>query len=156
MRNVQKLAGGIDTVAVVNALLRQPELWENGKIVLRGKTSEGSYANWLAFDMFPQLRQVIFGLMARIEGELLGDVVLWRVGTGGAAQLHSDEELYVVVLAAGPGAGIKVLGESAILIPGDVLWSLDCEAVNNSSEDLLLLQICASPNAPATYFPEQK
>lgn len=158
MQVMQKIAGGLDTGMVFNALLRQfgecPE-----KLTLRGKTPQGLVENWLHFDMLPQLRPLIFGVMNRIEGEVLGEVELVGIAPGlslQAPELESDEH-YVVALNVGPGVGLGAEGlPPQPLFPGDVWWvsgKLALALHNTSQEVAALLVISARPNAPATYFP---
>ena len=158
MQVIQKIAGGLDTVMVYNSLLRQfgecPE-----KLTLRGKTPQGSVENWLHFDTLPMLRPLIFGVMNRIEGEVLGEVELVGVlaGLDVLAPALPAGEHYVIGLNVSPGVGIGAEGVAPqMLLPGDVWWvsgKLGLTIHNTSQEVAALLVLSAVPNGPATYFP---
>lgn len=145
---MQKIAGGLDVTLAYHTILRQGGLWQDGEIILR--SSEG---NHLAFDMFP-LRPFIFGLMAKIEGEILGDVKLLRINRGEEKGLGPTDKFqrYLLLINVMPGAILIAGAESVMLIPGDALWvigDLALTLTNNSQDDLVVLEILAKPNTPA-------
>lgn len=158
MQLMQKIAGGLDVTMVYNSLLRQfgecPE-----KLTLRGMTAQSLIENWLHFDTLPQLRPIIFGVMSRIEGEMLGEVELVGVPVGVDILFPAlpSGEHYVVGLNVGPGVGIGAEGITPqMLLLGDVWWisgKLGLTIHNSSQEVAALLVLSATPNSPATYLP---
>lgn len=153
MISMQKIASGQDTTMAYNSILRMfgalPSV-----IVLRGTDQEDKIVNYLNFDMLPELRPFVFGVMARILGEELGKVFIESVKPGqklSFAQIQTER--YLVPLNIMPG----VLLNSTMILPGDVWWvngKSEAELINNSTEDFVGLFIEAVPNSPATYLPE--
>ena len=157
MKHLQRLASGMNTVQACHAIARNA-LWEqDAYVVMRGKTSEGNWANWYGFDMFPQLRPFVFGVMGLVEGEALYGVTLWQLKAGqNYVPLREEGQLYFVVLATAPGLLAKIGDELAQMLPGEVWWAdqVPAEIVNNSGDAAIFLQIEIEPNGPATYIPE--
>lgn len=125
MRHFVKIAVGIDTTALCLALARQPGLWnvhpwrtgsptsphrEADDILLRfnplpDNTCQDAREcmDYPAFACLPQARPLVFGLMAQIEGERLGRVMVTRLAPGGRIYPHSDigEQRYDTMLYYG-------------------------------------------------------
>jgi hypothetical protein len=66
------------------------------------------YPAWRAL---PALRPIVFGLMARVEGEMIGGVLITRIPPGGGIEPHTDRgwhvdyyEKFYVALQSEPGA----------------------------------------------------
>lgn len=160
MKYMQKLAAGQDTIMAYNAVMRQGS-WGDAPLALRSRKG-GSIVNWFQFDLFPQLRPFVFGIMARIEGEQLGQVALVRLAPGQGKVLERSElagaHHYLVPLNVAPGMLMAAGDDPQVMLnPGDVWWAHGGTAVvleNNSAEELLLLVVEAVPNAPATEVPE--
>jgi hypothetical protein len=157
MKYLQKLAGGTDTTLALHALLRQPELWIDNTITLRDKV-DGKYVNWFTFDLLPQFRQFIFGLMGRVEGEQLGKVCLFRVTPGISLPVVKDKfDCYFLCINVIPGVSLSVEDEGIMLLAGDAWWSAeDGIFTNNSADDFIFLQLEIAASSPATYVPEPK
>jgi hypothetical protein len=153
MKMWDKIAAGLDVLPGYHAILRQPALWRGNTIPIRAKVN-GKYVNWFTFDMVPQLRVLIFSLMARFEGEELGQVEAIKVPAGEVYKLPpNDFQTYGVALNAWPGCSIN--GEVP-LGSGDAFWIREgAEFQNGSSDELVLLLVALAPNAPATYIPEE-
>lgn len=151
MRAIQKIAFGQDVVLAQNAILRQPVLWEDDKIVLRGQGPEG-IVNWFTFDMLPQLRPFIFGIMGRVEGEELREVWLER---GQEIELAPAEtSVFVMPIAQDYQAQVTVGDEIAPVVPGDVWWLSGIGAKFTSQREMIVLVVKLVQNSPATYAPE--
>ena len=166
MKYLQKLAGGIDTTLVLHAILRQPELWEsvldNFEIYLRTR-EQGKWVNWFTFDLLPQFRQFIFGILTRVEAEQLGTVCLARIPSGKVAHFYevTGLELYFLTVQTFPGVSAQVQDEGIMLLAGDAWWAetekeKGVTFTNNSADDFVVLLIWATPSSPATYVPEPK
>ena len=158
MNYLMKLAGGQDVLPAYHALMRMPELWVKDRVVLRAPGAAPECENWFQFDMLPQFRQFIFGIMARIEGEVLGPVELLRVDMGQEVFLDSVKwQRYLLTVNCMPGTVLSVGTDSTMLLPGDVWWSdggQTAKLVNNSQDHFVALSVCARPNGPATFMPE--
>ena len=156
MFSLQKLAGGMDVIPAHNALLRQPELWENSSITLRDLAPNGEMVNWYSFDLLPQLRPFVFGVMGKVEGEYLGKVAVYRLACGEKKDFTPRvEQTYLVSLHAVPGVSISAGQDAVMLLSGDVWWVDHSPAsiINNSADDFIFLVIHAKPSGPATYAP---
>lgn len=117
MRNFQRLSYGNNFEPLLNAVLRQPELWNYAKvrtwheqsahrvvddIVLRYNMfaagedfvekvcSETFVVDYPAMDLLVQARPIIFSLMTMVEGEHLGRVFVSRMAPGIMIPPHSD------------------------------------------------------------------
>jgi len=181
LKNLLKIAQGIDVTPLVLALQRQPNLWNrhstrkdyeesphkgSSDIWLRyndiKKYADGDfstfgdehesifYPEWYAL---PQVRQIVFGLMARVEGTRLGGVLITKIPPGGKIAPHVDESWHAkyyntklyVVLQSNPQCLNRVEDDLVAMAPGDV-WYFDNtkehEVVNDGQDDRMTLIVC--------------
>lgn len=97
------------------------------------------------FKMLPEARPLIFGLMASVQGERLGRVLINKLRPGGCVYPHRDTEAHAkywdrhhIVLQSSPGVSFRAGTESVYMAPGDVWWfdnSEEHEVINNSADD---------------------
>lgn len=119
MKFFHRLGEGNDFTGLLNAVMRQPELWNQNS--LRTKTPNSPHAeaediilrftpflesdpgsimerieceNTPAFLALPQSRVLIFNLMHLVEGEQLGRVMITKLAPGHSIHLHKDEGGY--------------------------------------------------------------
>jgi hypothetical protein len=169
MKNFQLIARGIDTSVLYNAIMRQPELWDvNTLRTTHPQTPHKAVSDiWLRFNeisssekfnidehesvnypanfALPQARPLIFGLMARVEGERLGRVLITKLAPGGRIDPHVDGgahaeyyDRYHIVISAGPGSLFRAGDEQVQMLTGEVWWfdnSKEHEVINNSADD---------------------
>lgn len=111
MNNFIHIASGIDVFPLLLALHQQPDLWDQvpvrtqtpgsphahaHDILLHFQPLDGSVSDpreciWYeAAARLPQIRPLVYGVMARIEGERLGRVMLARLEPGHNIPAHSD------------------------------------------------------------------
>jgi len=109
LKNFHLLGQGVDVAPLLNAVLRQPDLWNQNTlrtthpqtphkqvddIWLRFNRlpeagqehqviDDHESINYPAFARLPQARPLVFGLMARVDGERLGRVLITRMTPGG-------------------------------------------------------------------------
>jgi len=93
----------------------------------------------------PAARPLIFGLMARVEGERLGRVMINKLRPGGRIYPHADTpahaeywDRYHLVLQSGPGCNFRCGDEMVNMQTGGVYWfqnAIEHEVINNSSDD---------------------
>ncbi|MBB3010622.1 aspartyl/asparaginyl beta-hydroxylase domain-containing protein [Cupriavidus alkaliphilus] len=176
MRNFVKIAEGVDVVPLLVAVARQPHLWnentlrtkhpgtahaEVDDILLRfNEIPEGrekrvindtECVNYPALAALPQARPLIFGLMAKLEGERLGRCMITRLRPGGRIYPHKDmgapatyyERFHVVLLSA-PGCIFQTGEEQVHMRTGEVYWfdnTQEHQVFNNSAEDRVHLII---------------
>lgn len=107
------------------------------------------YPAWRAL---PSLRPLIFNLMALVEGEHLGGVLITRIPHGCGIDPHVDRSWHVdfydkfyVSLQSAPGAVLCCGGEELNPVPGEC-WRFDNRLEhwvrNTSGQDRMTLIIC--------------
>lgn len=182
MNNLLRVAQGVDVVPLLLALQRQPELWNQNPVRKDQKGSPHAAMSdiWLRYNdetlfkesanyskfadshesvfypawyALPQVRPIVMGLMARVEGVRLGGVMITKIPPGGAILPHADKgwhaeyyntKLYVV-LQSNPFCVNRVEKDSAAMAPGEV-WYFDNlkehEVINSGLDDRITLIIC--------------
>lgn len=168
MNNFQCLAANVDTIPLLNAIMRDPALWnqntlrtthpgtahaEVDDIWLRFNETDEPEAvvddkesvNYPAWWALPQARPLIFNLMARVEGERLGRVLITRVRPGGKITPHVDGgapatyyDRFHIVLNSAPGCLFRAGDETVNMGTGQVWWfdnAKEHEVINNSVDD---------------------
>lgn len=174
MRNFNLISFNLDVLPLLNAVGRNEHLWnqntlrttheltphkEVSDIWLRfndlvpyqesGEAAkildEHESINYPALADLPQARPLIFGLMARVEGERLGRVLITRVAPGGKIAPHVDGgshaayyDRYHIVLQGLPGSIFRCGTETVQMQTGECWWfqnALEHEVVNNSADD---------------------
>lgn len=172
MQNFQKIGSGLDVVPALNAIMRQPDLWNADKlrttfpdsphrevddiwirfneITDKHKIIDDCEAiNYEAFFLLPQIRGLVFGLMAYVEGERLGRVLITRLKPGGRIYPHADEgapatyyDRFHIVLNGLPGSIFRIEDEQVRMATGETWWvnnRLEHEVINNSADDRIHL-----------------
>lgn len=182
MNNLVKIAAGLDVAPLLLAIARQPNLWDRHRIRkdVPGTPHADMSDIWLRYNdekpfkesgdyskfndehdavfypewyALPQVRPIVFGLMARVEAVRLGGVLITRIPPGGRIEPHADEgwhakyyntKLYVV-LQSNPQCVNRVEDERVSMAPGDV-WYFDNtkehEVVNDGPDDRITLIAC--------------
>jgi hypothetical protein len=174
MKNFQFLAS-IDPAPLLNQILRQPALWqadtylrdypqgpfgEVDTIFLRFPPASVTEMERSARDQhecvwmdgwlhLPAARPIVFGLMAQVQGERLGRVMVNRIKAGGHIFPHADTPVhaeywdrYHAVLKSGPGCNFRCGEEVVNMETGAVYWfqnALEHEVLNNSDDDRIHL-----------------
>lgn len=114
MRNFQLLMQGVDVSPLLNAVMRQPALWNQNTLRTKHELTPHKAVDdiWLRFNelpdavetvidehesvdypamrWLPQARPLVFGLMSRVEGERLGRVLITRLAPGSKIDAHVD------------------------------------------------------------------
>lgn len=181
IKNYLRIAQNIPVAALVLELHRHPELWnrnmarlsrggphhETDDIWLRYKDeaenkNSNDYSNfgdehdpvWYpAYYALPAARALIFDLMAAVEGERLGGVLLYRVPPGKRIYPHSDKgwhaeyyDKFNIYLKADEDTAFKYEnGEAIRAVTGDVYHfvnTIQHEVINESEEEQLVLTVC--------------
>mgnify|MGYP001584863104 CR=1 FL=1 len=181
MKNFLKIAEGIDVLPLLLALQRQPELWDRhparkiapdsphaqmSDIWVRynddspyeasgdySRFNDAHFPVWYeSYYALPELRPLIFGTMARVEGEHLGGVLITRIPPGGRIEPHRDDNWHVqfyskfyLSLESAPGANFYCGDEVIAPRPGDCYYFDNREehgVENNSNENRTTLIIC--------------
>jgi hypothetical protein len=182
MRHFLKIADGVDVLPLMTAIDGKPELWDAHS---ERKTSAGSPHSrmsdiWVryndkarykdresfnaehvpawypAWHALPGMRRIIFDLMAAVDGEMLGGVLITRIPPGGGIAPHVDTGWHVeyydkfyVSLRSAPGAEFLCDdgGEVEALNPKEgEIWRFDNRknhwVENRSDRDRITLIVC--------------
>lgn len=182
MNNLVKIAQGIDVAPLLLAIARQPHLWNRHTVrkTAPGTPHSDMSDIWLRYNdekpfkasgdystfndahdaifypewyALPQVRPIVFGLMARTEAVRLGGVMITKIPPGGRILPHADDgwhakhyntKLYVV-LQSNPQCVNRVEDERVAMAPGEV-WYFDNtkehEVVNDGQDDRITLIVC--------------
>lgn len=99
----------------------------------------------------PAARQMIFNLMATVEGERLGRVMINKLRPGGRIYPHADTPAHAeywdrfhIVVQSLPGNTFRCGDESIHMRTGEVWWfqnAIEHEVVNNSADDRIHMVI---------------
>jgi hypothetical protein len=97
------------------------------------------------FRLLPEARPLIFALMATVQGERLGRVMINRLNPGGVIYPHEDTPVHAqywdrhhIVLRSQPGSNFRCGAETVNMAAGEVWWfnnALEHEVINNSADD---------------------
>lgn len=152
MRNFLKIAEGVETLSIVQAIQRQPGLWnahnlrttypdtphrevddilvffndlENPEAVINDREVKP----FPAWSLLPQLRPMLFNLMRAVEGVQLGRVIISRMAPGRQIYPHADGgapatwyERYQVALQSLPGVLFRAGDETVQMRTGELWW----------------------------------
>lgn len=173
MKNFLKLDGFVDTSAISIALQLHSELWnahnsrkdyegsphrETSDIWVRTAEKREDFPNphypvWYPAAQVLPVRQLIFALMARVEAEHLGAVLITKIPPGCRVKPHADTgwhpaffqcKLYLP-LASNDKCVFRVDDEKAVMRTGEVWWvdnTLEHEVVNDGETDRITLIVC--------------
>lgn len=167
-----KIAGGVDVTPLMLQIQCQPELWDRNpaRLAAHGPHAQthdiwvrykdetenkasGDYSNFAdphdpiwypAYYALPAARTLIFSLMARVEGERLGGVLIYSVPPGKEILPHVDQgwhpnyyDKFNVSLKSLPGCVFHYEDERMQALTGDVHWYTNdvLHWVTNQSED---------------------
>lgn len=181
MKNMMHVASGIDVAPLVLAIKRQPWLWNQYSVRREqynsphGKLSDiwvryNAWENyneeegrerfndehdsvWYpAYDALPEVSPIVFGLMASLQGERLGGVLITKIPPGGICEPHIDTgwhaeyyDKYAVQLESHPLQAFHFEGESFSARPGDVYWFDNSQThwvTNESDFDRMTMIVC--------------
>lgn len=168
MNNFQRIAVGVDIIPLMNAIMRDPALWNQNTLRTRhlntahaevddiwirfneiddveSVVDDKEAVNYPAFWALPQARPLVFSLMARIEGERLGRVLITKLRPGYKITAHVDGgapaeyyDRFHIVLNSAPGCDFRAGDEWVHMATGEVWWfdnTKEHEVVNNSGDD---------------------
>jgi hypothetical protein len=170
--HIRLLAEGAEVGAMLEALKRHPELWNERteRTAPADSPHRGVDDIWVRFadpatmredgshdsvwyppaDALP-VRALVFPLMAAVRGERLGGVLITRIRAGQEVKPHIDPgwharyyDKYAIQLAAGPDQAFNFEDGSLVTKPGDVYWFDNAHVhwVNKSDHDRITLISC--------------
>lgn len=143
---------------IESIMLRFPEkrVFEQEEELEKYKRGESHFdqhesVNYPSFDILHEARPIVFGLMAMVQGERLGRVMINKIAPGGRIYPHEDTPEHTdyytrfhVILQSGAGCYITSGDEQWEMRTGDVFWfnnKLMHEVVNNSPVDRISMVI---------------
>lgn len=164
MRYFYRLTSGVVVLPLMDALMRNPRLWNEDDlrttfegtphvdaddILLRfGEADGDSLEAWdrPALRSLPGAKQMALDVMGLVRGSRLGRVVVTRLEPGAQILPHADVKgkyagyysRYHVVLQGLPGSLFTCGDETVNMVTGDVYWfdaSAEHSVKNNSADD---------------------
>lgn len=143
---------------IESIMLRFPEkrVFEQQEEVEAYKRGEHFYdqhesIDYPAYAILSEARQMVMGLMAYVQGERLGRVMINKIASGGKIYPHADTPEHTdyytrfhIVLQSGVGCYIRADDEQLEMRGGEVFWfnnKLEHEVVNNSNTDRISMVI---------------
>ena len=180
MNNFMQIGSNVNVMPLLMDLQRQPFLWnknpcrlskrgphyETSDIFLRYKDEtenfeSGDFSNfsdkhipvwYKAIDHLPYVKKLCFDLMATVNGEMLGGVLLYRVRPGEKIHKHTDQgwhaksfEKYNICLQSNEKSKFCYENEEMVQKPGDLHWFCNTVphwVVNEGDTDHIILTIC--------------
>ncbi len=104
-----------------------------------------------AYSILGEARNLVMALMAYVQGERLGRVMINKIAPGGRIYPHADTPEHTdyytrfhIVLQSGAGCFIRAGDEQLEMRGGDVFWfnnKLEHEVVNNSYTDRISMVV---------------
>ncbi len=190
MKNSLKIAEGMDVLPLLYEVNRQPHLWDRNDVRLQKhgphaqthdiwlrykdeteNATSGDYQNfgdphdgvWYpSFYELPSARRLIFALMARVEGERLGGILIYSVPPGKRILPHTDTGWHVdyfdkfnICLQSNPQAAFHYEDESFQQRMGDVHRFVNNKphwVVNDGEEEHIVLTVCIRTHDYAARF----
>lgn len=167
------MAEGVDVSWMQAALAEHPELWNQRKERTDPADSphHGLDDIWARFadpatmqpdgshdsiwypcaDVIP-VRELVYPLMAAVQGERLGGVLITRIKPGQVCKPHKDPgwharyyDKFAVQIEAAPEQAFHFVGQSLVTKPGDVYWFDNSHThwvANESQVDRITLIVC--------------
>jgi quercetin dioxygenase-like cupin family protein len=103
-------------------------------------------------DLIPEVRPVVFDLMAAVQGERLGGVLITKLAPGGKIAPHVDKgwhaeyyDKYYVALKSDPGAAFGFPDGVIEAVAGEVYWfrnDVPHWVINGSKDDRFAMIVC--------------
>lgn len=104
-----------------------------------------------AYTVLNEARSLVMGLMAYVQGERLGRVMINKIAPGGRIYPHADTPEHTnyytrfhIVLQSAPGCLFRADDEQVDMRTGDVFWfnnKLEHEVINNSAFDRISMVV---------------
>jgi quercetin dioxygenase-like cupin family protein len=177
MRNFLLMGRGINVLPLALEVLRQGHLWREDTYLrdypqgpfrdvetiflrfppasvseLERSSKDPHECVWMDGALhLPAARPLIFNLLASIQGERLGRVMLNKIAPGGRIYPHADTPVHAeyysrfhYVVMSSPGVAFSCGEEQTTMQAGDLWWfnnKLVHEVVNNSAQDRIHLII---------------
>lgn len=176
MQHYLQLASGIDVAPLCAALNAQPELFGQHKhrAEYAGSPHTAMSDIWVRYnayenfgpafndehdsvwypviDHLPQIKPIVFELMAAVQGERLGGILITKIPPGGGIGPHIDGgwhagyyDKFFVPIQSAQGALFRFPEGDIAAQPGDCYWfdnSVTHSVENNSTQDRIAMIVC--------------
>jgi hypothetical protein len=180
--NFMQVADNVPTHSLLEQVLAQPELWNKNPCRLsrrgphhetqdmflryRDETPFLESGDWSDFagahlpiwnrtiEYLPAARPLIFGLMSRVMGEVLGGVFLYKVEPGKRIYPHIDKgwhaaymDKFNICLSSNPQTRFQYEDDAMVQAAGDVHWfrnDVMHSVVNEGETDHIVLTVCVA------------
>ncbi|WP_198355711.1 aspartyl/asparaginyl beta-hydroxylase domain-containing protein [Sphingomonas sp. MA1305] len=169
MRHFLKIADSIDVVPLLSALAAKPDLWDENDLRTTYPNSPHQSVSdiWVMFNQLGEdvpndiqahpyrawhelpIKDLILGLMRRVNGVQLGRVIITRLPPGKTIAPHVDQgapadfySRYHIALQSGPGCVVRSGGETVQFSPGEAWWfdnRAEHSVTNNSAADRIVI-----------------
>ena len=143
---------------IESIMLRFPEkrVFEQEEELEKYKSGESHFdqhesVDYPAYAVLPEARSLVMALMAYVQGERLGRVMINKIAPGGRIYPHADTPEHTdyytrfhVVLQSAPGCLFRADDEQVDMRTGDVFWfnnKLEHEVINNSAFDRISMVV---------------
>lgn len=110
------------------------------------------------FKLLPEARPLIFQLMAAVQGERLGRVMINKLVPGGVVYPHADTPVHAeywdrfhIVLKSSPGSNFRAGDEWVGMQTGETWWfnnRLEHEVINNSADERIHMVVDIRTSKP--------
>ncbi|MFL4393559.1 MULTISPECIES: aspartyl/asparaginyl beta-hydroxylase domain-containing protein [Acinetobacter calcoaceticus/baumannii complex] len=145
--------GEIESIMLRFPEKRVFELQEEVEAYKRGEHffDQHECIDYPAYSILSEARNLVMALMAYVQGERLGRVMINKIAPGGRIYPHADTPEHTdyytrfhIVLQSGAGCFIRAGDEQLEMRGGDVFWfnnKLEHEVVNNSNTDRISMVV---------------
>ncbi|SEF19464.1 aspartyl/asparaginyl beta-hydroxylase domain-containing protein [Variovorax sp. NFACC27] len=173
MSHIKLLWRGLNVEPMRAALKAHPELWDQqtARTAPEDSPHHGLSDIWARFadpetmqpdgshdsiwyppaDVLP-VRKIVFPLMAGVEGERLGGVLITRIRPGQVCKPHTDPgwharyyQKFAVQISAAPEQAFHFEDEKLVTVPGDIYWFDNAYThwvTNDSPVDRITMIVC--------------
>jgi hypothetical protein len=110
------------------------------------------------FKSLPEARPLVFNLMAAVQGERLGRVMINKLNPGGVIYPHTDTpehaeywDRFHIVLQSSPGTNFRAGDEWVHMATGDIWWfnnRIEHEVINNSATERIHMVVDIRTSKP--------
>lgn len=149
MSKIQLIAQGVQVAPFLWALQEHPELWNRNTDRTEDPSSphhglsdiwaryaapgvDGSQPHesvWYDSPITEAAKALVYPLMAYVQGDQLGGVLITKIPAGKRCKPHTDPgwharyyEKFAIQIQSAPGQSFNFDGESLVSKPGDVYW----------------------------------
>ncbi len=176
MKCIQRIAQGVNTSPLLWALQEHPELWDQNTARTDNPTSPhfGLSDIWTRFaapkddpseahesiwypcaDILP-IRDLVYPLMADVQGEQLGGVLITKIPAGAECKPHTDPgwharyyQKFGIQIQSSPGQAFCFDNQQLVTKPGDIFWfdnSYTHWVTNPTPHDRITAIVCIRTN----------